>query len=128
MPSPRPSTACCACSSSRSACKPSARRPREAPRMNAFRLAHERLAGWEHSPIEQTYTARDCMLYALGVGVGHEDPTTPAALTYTYEQDLEVLPTMACALAQARDWLREEWTGIDYEKIVHGEEHLTMHR
>lgn len=95
--------------------------------MGEFRIDARALLGWEVPPIEQAYSARDCILYALGVGVGHDDPTDPHALAYVFERELRVLPTMACVLAQARDWLRESWTGIDYERIVHGEESLVVH-
>src|SRR5262245_57452333 len=39
--------------------------------------------------VTQTYTERDVMLYALGVGCGTEN------LQFTYESDLKVLPTFA---------------------------------
>src|SRR5439155_1032385 len=39
--------------------------------------------------VTHTYTERDVMLYALGVGCGTDD------LRFTYERDLQVLPTFA---------------------------------
>ncbi|MCW5889796.1 MAG: MaoC family dehydratase N-terminal domain-containing protein [bacterium] len=39
--------------------------------------------------VTHTYTQRDVMLYALGVGCGTDD------LKFTYERELEVLPTFA---------------------------------
>ena len=39
--------------------------------------------------VEHTYTQRDVMLYALGVGCGTDD------LPFTYERELKVLPTFA---------------------------------
>src|SRR4029450_1748176 len=39
--------------------------------------------------VEHSYTQRDVMLYALGVGCGTDD------LQFTYERDLKVLPTFA---------------------------------
>jgi acyl dehydratase len=39
--------------------------------------------------VEHTYTQRDVMLYALGVGCGTDD------LQFVYERDLKVLPTFA---------------------------------
>jgi acyl dehydratase len=41
------------------------------------------------NPVTYSYTERDVMLYALGVGCGRED------LAFTYEKDLRVLPTFA---------------------------------
>src|SRR5262252_2902343 len=39
--------------------------------------------------VEHSYTQRDVMLYALGIGCGTDD------LKFTYERELEVLPTFA---------------------------------
>src|SRR4029453_9000920 len=39
--------------------------------------------------VEHSYTQRDVMLYALGVGCGTDD------LQFTYERELKVLPTFA---------------------------------
>ncbi|HZP42791.1 MAG TPA: hypothetical protein VFD84_14950, partial [Candidatus Binatia bacterium] len=39
--------------------------------------------------VTHTYTERDVILYALGVGAG------PDELQFTYERDLKVLPTFA---------------------------------
>jgi acyl dehydratase len=57
----------------------------------------EALQAAKYSPIPQTVTARDAMLYALGIGFG-DDPLDPRALKYVYEKDLEVFPTMAITL------------------------------
>ena len=46
------------------------------------------------APVEQRYDAKDCILYALGVGLG-ADPLQPASLRFVYERDLAVLPTFA---------------------------------
>ena len=73
---------------------------------------------------EQTYTARDCMLYALSVGFGR-DPLAAADLPYVFERDLRVLPTMAVALGFRS--IREEQLGIDYTRVVHSEQRLELH-
>src|SRR5215510_11397634 len=39
--------------------------------------------------VTHSYTQRDVMLYALGIGCGTDD------LQFTYERDLKVLPTFA---------------------------------
>ncbi len=79
------------------------------------------------APVEQRYEARDCILYALGVGLG-ADPLDPAALRFVYERDLHVLPTFASVLAYPRDWMTVEATGIDWRKAVHGEQHMRFIR
>ena len=53
-----------------------------------------------------SYGPRDVILYALGVGVGAEDPTSPTALRYVYESGLQAIPTMAVTIASPGFWLR----------------------
>jgi acyl dehydratase len=75
----------------------------------------------------QIYTARDTILYALGVGLGH-DPMDGDVLPFVYEKNLRALPTMAVVLANPGLWMRDIDTGIDYTKVVHGEQSLRIHR
>ena len=46
-------------------------------------------------PLEtmQELTARDTILYALGVGAAAEAPTDPAELQFAYEDGLKALPS-----------------------------------
>jgi acyl dehydratase len=57
--------------------------------------------GKELGPVERTWTARDVMLYALGVGAGTADPSRELHLTTENSRDtrLQVLPTFAVLLA-----------------------------
>jgi acyl dehydratase len=89
-------------------------------------IDYEKLMALEIPPVEQTYTTRDTMLYALGLGFGH-DPLNENELAFVYEKDLKVLPTMCCVLATSA-WMREMDTGINYVKLVHGEQKFTLHR
>lgn len=75
--------------------------------------------------VEQVYTLRDTILYALGIGLGR-DPTDAAELAFLYENKLRALPTMPVAMAFRS--LREMNLGIDYARLVHGEQRLTVHR
>src|SRR3984893_10529531 len=79
-------------------------------------------------PVEvtQAFTKRDTILYPLGIGMG-ADPLDPTELAYVYEGcDLKVLPTMPVAMAFKS--LREMNPGIDYSRLVHGEQSLKIHR
>ncbi len=76
--------------------------------------------------VEHTYVTRDTMLYALGLGLGH-DPMDEDELAFVYERNLRALPTMVCVLVQSR-WWREQATGIDWLKVVHGEQSFRIHR
>ena len=46
-------------------------------------IDYQRLLDWQVPDIEQDYSARDCMLYALGVGFG-SDPLDAGQLRYVY--------------------------------------------
>lgn len=76
---------------------------------------------------EASYTARDTIIYALGVGFGAE-PLAPDHLRFLYEDGLVAAPTMANVLAHPGFWAREPDYGIDWKKLLHGEQRLTLHK
>jgi acyl dehydratase len=80
------------------------------------------------APIEahQTYTRRDTMLYALGLGLGLCAVESQANLQYVFEEDLRALPTMASVLAYPGLWMAEPKYGIEWKKILHVEQWLEM--
>ncbi|MDE2596612.1 MAG: MaoC family dehydratase N-terminal domain-containing protein [Sphingomonadales bacterium] len=63
----------------------------------------------------QDYSARDAILYALGLGLG----TDPADLPFVDERALAVLPTYAVTLCSPGMWIRSEELGVDFGKLVH---------
>ncbi|MTE01716.1 3-alpha,7-alpha,12-alpha-trihydroxy-5-beta-cholest-24-enoyl-CoA hydratase [Paracoccus sp. YIM 132242] len=75
----------------------------------------------------QTYTERDTMLYALGIGIGH-DTTDPGQLGFVYERGLKAVPTMAVVLGETMDWVHDPGLGIDVSQCLHGEERVILHR
>jgi acyl dehydratase len=77
--------------------------------------------------VEQTYAPKDCMLYALGLGLGH-DPLSEDELAFVYEKNLKVLPTFGTVVAHPGFWLRDLDTGVDWLKVVHGEHSMVMHK
>lgn len=83
------------------------------------------LPPWE---VRQTYAARDTILYALGVGVAQQDPLAPSELGFVYEEGLAALPTMAVVLAYPGFWQRDPKLGLDWRRILHGEQAITLHR
>ena len=74
---------------------------------------------------EFTYTDRETMLYALGVGMGR-DPMNADELPYVYENGLKTIPTMASVIAWGQRTIGQ--AGINYLMVVHGEQRLTMHK
>jgi len=87
----------------------------------------EKLMSWPFEAIEHSYTERDTILYALGLGFG-ADPMDEEQLRFVFEEPaLSALPTMAVVLAYPGFWVRDPESGIDWVKILHGEQGLTLH-
>ncbi|MFN3348433.1 MaoC/PaaZ C-terminal domain-containing protein [Pseudorhodoplanes sp.] len=77
--------------------------------------------------IEQSYSEKDVILYALGIGLGR-DPLDTRELSYVYEKKLRVLPTFPVVLGFEPYLLRDIDAGVTFAMAVHGEEQLTLHR
>ncbi len=75
---------------------------------------------------EQSYTARDSILYALGVGFGSQ-PLDPRHIDYLFEERLKASPTYANVLGHPGMWARDAEYGIDWKKLLHAEQRLEMH-
>jgi acyl dehydratase len=90
-------------------------------------IVYDKLLALKIPEIEQRYTDKDPMLYALGVGLGH-DPMNEAELAFVTEKNLKVLPTFATVLGWPGGVLRSLDTGIDWLKVVHGEQSVVVHR
>ena len=81
-----------------------------------------------HIPeVYQTYTKEDSMLYALSLGVG-KDPTDLRQLPFVYEENQRCLPSFGTVLGHPGFWLRDMETGVAWEKIVHAQHELIIHR
>ena len=86
----------------------------------------QRLLALEFPEIRHTFTRRDTILYALGVGIGC-DPLDQEQLRFVYEPNLAALPTMAVTLAYPGYWYRDLDTGLDHQRTVHASESITIH-
>ncbi len=85
------------------------------------------LLNHDFGALEHSYTERDTALYALGVGLGF-DPADEAQIRFVYEEDMAALPSMAVILAYPGFWLKEAWTGVDWVRVLHGEQGIRIHR
>ena len=74
---------------------------------------------------EFTYTDRETMLYALGVGFGR-DPMNEAEVPFVFENGLKTVPTLATVIAWGQRTIGQ--SGINYLMVVHGEQRLTVHK
>ena len=86
--------------------------------------------GTETEARERSWDSKDCLLYALGVGAGMEDPTG-AELDFTTENTngvaQRVLPSMAVVL-QAGGLSIGALGTPDLTKMLHGSQGFTVHR
>ena len=76
--------------------------------------------GKKLDPITHTYTERDVMLYALGVGCGTDD------LQFTYERDLKVLPTFAVIPSFPAMMNLGSFMQVNPAMILHGEQGIEL--
>lgn len=90
--------------------------------------------GAEPTVREIGWTTRDVLLYHLSLGAGAGADLGPE-LSWTYERDLQVLPTFAMVAGQGpsagelpRPDLRMPGLDIDLRRILHGGQELTLHR
>jgi acyl dehydratase len=77
--------------------------------------------GRKLSPVTHTYTERDVMLYALGVGCGTDD------LQFTYERDLKVLPTFAVIPSFPAMMNLGGTMDVNPAMVLHGEQRVELH-
>ena len=68
----------------------------------------------------QVLTPRDTALYALGIGAEELD--------FVYEERLRALPTMAVVLGYPGFIWRDPALGVDWKRILHGEQSVQLHR
>ena len=88
-------------------------------------IDYDQLINWKIPEVEQQYTRRDTILYALGVGLG-ADPCDANQLKFVYEQNLQALPTMAIVLGYPGPWYAHADTGITRTHVVHGEQSFAI--
>ncbi len=93
-------------------------------------IDYHHLKARDFGVIRQTYTERDTMLYALSLGLGN-NPLDAGTLPFVYEGlegGLRALPTHAVVLGYPGFWAREPDTGIDWVKLLHGEQRVRWHQ
>ena len=78
-------------------------------------------------PVVQSYDQKDAILFALGLGYG-DDPLDEADLRFVYEQNLQCVPAYANVLCHPGFWVQKPEFGIDWVRLLHAEQHLTIHK
>lgn len=89
-------------------------------------FTYDELMSYDVPVAEQTLEPRDCILYALSVGLG-AGPPSPGELNYVYERDLVMAPMQANVVAYPGFWMKAPETGVDWRRLLHAEQRLTIH-
>jgi acyl dehydratase len=81
--------------------------------------------------LEASYSDREVMLYALGVGF-MRDPMDDNELSFAYENELKVVPTFATVIPRGRPGPGGSegplLGGVNFMLVVHGEQRLQIHK
>lgn len=91
-------------------------------------IDYAKLTSMKIDPIRHSYTRRDTMLYALGLGVGANDPVDAGDLKYVYEKLLVALPMQAVTLGAEAMLLAQPEFGINFRLLLHAEQSLILHK
>lgn len=94
-----------------------------------FSEFEKRLRSYQFEEVEQSWTEKDSILYALGVGFGC-NPLDQKQLRFVYEDapNFSAVPTMATVLATPGFWVRDPRSGIKWQNVLHGEQGIELHR
>ncbi|MEP1125866.1 MAG: MaoC/PaaZ C-terminal domain-containing protein [Ilumatobacter sp.] len=82
--------------------------------------------GSTSDPIEVAWTSKDALLYAVGVGAGHEELAFTTENTADTEQ--LVLPTFPVVIGYGRGSAMRHIGSFDPALLVHGQQAITLHR
>jgi len=89
-------------------------------------LNYDKIMAWCPADIAVRYGPQDCILYALGIGLGM-DPLDPGQLKFVYERGLEAFPTLAVVLGWPGRMTDPEF-GLDETMVVAAELKVTLAR
>ncbi|MBI3256540.1 MAG: MaoC family dehydratase N-terminal domain-containing protein, partial [Actinobacteria bacterium] len=86
--------------------------------------------GTVSEPSENSWTSKDCLLYALGVGAGSLDASEELAFTTENSKgiDQQVLPTFAVIAAAGGGGALRAIGTFNFAMLVHGEQAVTLHQ
>ncbi|PWK91913.1 MaoC/PaaZ C-terminal domain-containing protein [Fulvimonas soli] len=89
-------------------------------------LDYEKLLHWPFAQVRRPYTRADVVRFATGFGAGLPGPLQLDDAPFVHEADPRVLPPVIVALADGEFWQQQPETGIQWQKLVHAEEALTL--
>lgn len=90
-------------------------------------IVYGKLLNYPIPEIRQHLRWQDVAMYNFSVGLG-QDPMDEQQLDFLYEPRLKVMPSMPVVLGAPGFWSRNPDTGMDWVKILHGEQGLILHK
>lgn len=87
-------------------------------------IAYPDILKLENNGQKFSYTQKDAILYALGIGMG-ADPMDRKELAFVYERDLKAVPTLASVVAWGA---QPGMMSINFMMVVDGERDITFHK
>ena len=79
---------------------------------------------------ERSWTSKDCLIYAVGVGAGAEDPLKELQFTTENTRDVpqQVLPTMVVVLGGGGGGAMKNVGSFNPAMLLHGEQEIMLHK
>jgi acyl dehydratase len=87
----------------------------------------QKLQDFKFASVEQHYTKKDAMIYAMGLGYGSR-PLDTDHLRFLLEEGIESVPSMCVILGYPGFWLRDPELEVDWVRLLHGEHYFEIHR
>ncbi|MGH8786887.1 MAG: MaoC/PaaZ C-terminal domain-containing protein [Cupriavidus necator] len=90
-------------------------------------IVYKDLKAWAFPEEVSAYTDNDCIRYALSLGFA-ADPLNAKDLPFVHEDGLRIVPTILATIGSPGPWTQDPRTGINWIKLLHGEQRMRFHR
>ena len=91
-------------------------------------INYEKLMAFDSGDMRVSYGARDCIIYALGIGIGM-DPMDLKQLKFVHERGIHAFPAMVSVLGWiGRTFSTRKEFGVDERMVVAAEQSITLQR
>ena len=91
-------------------------------------FTYQKIKGWPIAPFTEKYTAADTARFAHGVGAGLAPRYAEIEKQFLSDNPI-ALPMLAVILgSEGALWTNDPATGIDWKKMLHAEEAVTLHK
>jgi acyl dehydratase len=90
-------------------------------------IAYEKMLQLKGRDLTHSWSDRDVMLYAIGIGMG-QDPLDARELRYVYEGNLSVVPTFLTLSSSWGAGISVAQMQVNYLMVLHGSQKVEIHR